>query len=122
MSKSIYEKHDATFANVDAYVICKGGERVATIAVKYGARVTAYVHWIGLEMVQGFAGGGGYDRVSAAIGHAVSKIQTPASDQFAPPVETVLGVIKFKATLSHDDGHHWDWHLREAGFTVFQAV
>lgn len=35
MTTNIYDQHKAAFANVSAYTIMKGGERVATIAFKF---------------------------------------------------------------------------------------
>jgi hypothetical protein len=123
MSKSIYEQHDAAFSAVSAYVIAKNGQVVARISIKRGSAVTAYVHWLGLEMQRATAGGGGYDRTSAAIISAAEKIRLsiPADSptQFLREAEAAQG---FKDALSHDDGNHWDWHLREAGFDVWQAV
>ena len=59
----IYEQHKAAFSNVSAFVIVKGGERVATIAFKFprdgAGRLFAYVHWLGEEMIRGYASGGG---------------------------------------------------------------
>lgn len=73
----IYDQHRAAFANVSAYVILRGGERVATIAFKFprdgAGRLYAYVHWIGVPMVRGFAAGGGYDKRSAAVADAAQK-------------------------------------------------
>lgn len=37
MTTDIYEQHNKAFSRVSAYVIMKGEERVATVAIKYPA-------------------------------------------------------------------------------------
>ncbi len=109
----IYDQHRAAFANCEAHVILHNGERVATIAFKFpkdgAGRLYAYVHWIGLEMVRGFASGGGYDKRTAACASAARKLER---------------VEIFAAALRYGDssGNGWERALRHAGFTVLQAV
>ena len=124
MVTNIYDQHRAAFANVSAYVICRKGERVATIAFKYprdgAGRLYAYVHVHGVPMVRGFAAGGGYDKHSAACADAARRIGLKALEpelvQYASDRNAIV------EALMHDDGFHWDRHLRDAGFDVFQAV
>jgi hypothetical protein len=108
----IYAQHSAAFSRVSAFVILKDGERVATVTFKFpkdgAGRLYAYVHWIGSPMVRGFAGGYGYDKRSAAARHAAEKI--------------TLADPGFLAALLEDSGRYWDDRLRDAGFTVLQAV
>lgn len=116
----IYEQHRAAFASVSAYVVVKDGERVATIAFKYprdgAGRLYAYVHWLGLPMVRGFAGGGGYDKHSAACASAMRAMPAAAR------VEMVDNAAMFYGALRADNGYTWDRRLRNAGFEVWQAV
>jgi hypothetical protein len=76
----IYEQHRKAFENVAAYVIAKDGEQVATVAFKYprdgAGRLYAYVHWLGLPMVRGYANGMVYDKGSAAVCSASRNIGT----------------------------------------------
>lgn len=78
----IYDLHDKAFARVSAYVILRSGEKVATVAIKHPAdgagRLYAYVHWLGVPMVRGFAGGYGYDKRSAACADAAKRLPDPA--------------------------------------------
>lgn len=113
----IYDQHRSAFRSVSAYVILKDGQRVATVAFKFGGAVTAYVHWIGLEMTKGMAGGGGYDRQSAAVEHAARK--TKGGDA---PKKVQLDADEFLAAINSGDNSHWDARLYRAGFTVLQAV
>jgi hypothetical protein len=112
---TIYDQHKAAFSNVSAFVALKNGEKVATIAFKFprdgAARLYVYVHWIGDEMVRGFAGGWGYDKRSAACYSAMSRMS--ASGERAEFVQ---------ALREGHDGAGWDTCLRNAGFEVLQAV
>lgn len=118
----IYDQHKAAFARVSAFVICRNGERVATIALKFPAdgagRLYAYVHWIGVPMVRGFSGGYGYDKRSAAIAEAARRINADVK-----PHDTATDdKHRFIGALEKDDGEYWDTRLRLAGFEVLQAV
>lgn len=127
---TIYEQHDATFRHVSAFVILRDGERVATVAFKFatsGLSVTAFVHWIGTEMVRGVARGGGYDRKTAACAHAAARLlrayqmrDCMAPDYLAP--ESAAPFEAFRYALARDTGPTWDAQLQRAGFTVLQAV
>jgi hypothetical protein len=120
----IYDQHEAAFARVSAFVVLgESQERVANIAFKHPAdgagRLYAYVHWFGIEMVRGHAAGGGYDKKTGAC----SAARLP----FPKKVEDALGLRyaeyeRFRNALASDRGPTWDQALRQAGFTVLQAV
>ena len=119
----IYAQHRASFNQVSAYVVMHGGERVATVAIKYprdgAGRLYAYVHWLGVPMVRGFAGGGGYDKRTAACASAARKLPARLPEGYADN----HGVFTaFKAALNRDDGYSWDNNLRHQGFDVLQAM
>jgi len=120
----IYEQHDAAFANVSAYVILQSGERVATVALKVGAAVTAYVHMIGLPMVRGRACGGGYDSASAAVAEAIDRIPVPAVDDHDAARRQSLHALRIMLRLAAAgmDAGQWVRELERQGFTVLQAV
>ena len=119
----IYEQHQKAFARVSAFVVLKDGERVATVAIKYPAdgagRLYAYVHWLGTEMVRGQAGGYGYDKRSAAVADAARKF-TSARDNIGYARD--VNSREFWGAIYKDGGEYWDRKLRDAGFTVLQAV
>ena len=129
---SIYDQHRASFPLVSAFIVAKGGERVATVAIKFprdgAGRLFAYVHWIGIEMVRGYANGYGYDKRTAACCAAIGRM--PASldlDTYADGTPhhseaERADYAAFSAALKRDDGTDWDRHLRDAGFDVWQAV
>lgn len=128
----IYKQHDAAFASVSAYVILKDAKRVATVAFKFprdgAGRLYAYVHWLGTEMVRGYAGGYGYDKTSAAVESACRKLPELSREAFADGVphhsdaeRANYGAFIAAITLGND-GQYWDRRLTDAGFTVLQAV
>ena len=125
---NIYDQHRRAFPLVAAYVVMDGAERRATIAIKWGASVSVFVHWAGIEMRRGRAGGGGYDRASAACAGAAGKMPADlGADTFedgTPHHDATerARFMAFRAALGADDGHGWERRLREAGFTVWQAV
>jgi len=124
MTTNVYDAHKSAFAAVSAYVVLKDGERVATIAIKYGAAVTAFVHWIGVEMTKGRATGGGYDRQSAAVADAAHKITlADREDAHRDDVgQPVTERAEFVDAACKDGGNTWIRSLEDAGFSVIQAV
>ena len=121
----IYDQHTAAFAQISSYAVLKDGEPVATVAFKFprdgAGRLYAYVHWVGLEMVRGFAGGYGYDKRTAACADAVARVDTP--DQARHDVDGMMHArTQFFTALARDAGPQWDSALRDAGFTVFQTI
>lgn len=125
---NVYDQHRASFSNVSAYVITYGGERVATIAFKFGTSVIAYVHWCGVPMRRGRAGGSGYDRQSAACADALRRVPRALDDgaysdgtpHHTSEEKEAFG--RFWEALTTDDGCGWDHRLRDAGFKVWQAI
>ncbi len=117
---NIYELHDKAFARVSAFVVTRNGEKVATVAIKFPAdgagRLYAYVHWLGLEMVRGHAGGYGYNKRSAAVADAAAKIK---GGDIRGRAEELAN--NFIGALIEDDGRDWTRRLEDAGFTVMQA-
>lgn len=116
MSKpGIYEQHDAAFKNISAYAILKNGERVATAAFKHGGRAWCYLHAIGTPMQRGSAGGGGYDRSSAAFWAAAARI-APSDNETAEAIRAAA------LSLASNEGRSWERQLEDAGFTVAKVI
>lgn len=122
----IYELHAKAFGRVSAYVVMRDNERVATIAFKFPAdgagRLYAYVHWLGVPMVRGFAGGYGYDKRSAACANAAKHIKAPQDDDLTTWERDKEAREAFTAAIAQDSCMTWESQLREAGFTVLHAV
>lgn len=111
---TIYDQFDKAFASTTAAVVLdKDGNHVARIVIKHGAAVTAYVHWLGTEMVRGQARGGGYDRASAAVASAATKPMRAMPEGSA---------AAFWIALSDDTGLRWERRLEDAGFRVLFAI
>lgn len=106
------------FAGMASYAVLDSGRLAATVAVKYGARLQAFVHWLGAPMVKGIASGGGYDKTSAAVASAAPKM-TP--DPYATP-ERDARHAEFIAALRSPDADSWASALQGAGFTVHQVL
>ena len=119
---AIYNQFDAAFSHVAAYVVIgRNGDCVAKVAIKRGAsglRTTAFVHWLGVPMVKGVANGGGYDKDSASVAHAARRILVPS--EMSPL--TAAACHRFLGAAEKDGGKRWDDAVRDAGFTVIQAV
>ena len=119
----IYAQHRAAFSNVSAYVVMYGGERVATVAIKYprdgAGRLYSYVHWLGVPMVRGHAGGGGYDKRTAACASAARNLPESLPEGYDAAADVYAA---FLATMRADGGLEWNSALTRAGFTVLQAV
>lgn len=123
----IYNQFDAAFAHVAAYVVLdkRNGECVAKVAIKRGAsglRTTAFVHWLGAPMAKGIANGGGYDKDSASVASAARRIAGPNGDEWTTWPNGFGVWERFMAAAKLDGGKRWDDAVRDAGFTVLQAV
>ena len=114
----IYDLHEKAFAQVEAHVVLLDGERFATVAFKFpkdgAGRLYAYVHVFSFPMVRGHANGYGYDKRTAACASAMEKAVNLR--------DTGGEYERFWNALDADRGPRWDDALREAGFTVLQAV
>lgn len=117
----IYRQHEQTFRGVAAWVVFDEREqlvaRVTFTFARSGLRTTCWFHVIGLPMVKAFAGGGGYDKASAAAHKAVGRVKT--SKDATPRANHDAERIKAAIT---DTGHNWNTELVRAGFRVIQAV
>lgn len=124
MTKSIYDQHDAAFANVSAYVVLSPAkERVASIAFKFpkdgAGRLYCYFHVFGTKMVRGYANGYGYDKKSAAAKNAVDHIEKTG---LLPDYKKDLDTVEAMQKALTDGGLDWSCELENAGFTIYQAV
>lgn len=108
---------------MSAYVVMWGGERVATVAIKYprdgAGRLYSYVHWLGVPMVCGYAGGGGYDKRTAACANAARKLPESLPEGYDKNGDAYSA---FLAIMREDGGLDWNSALTRAGFTVLQVV
>lgn len=111
---NIYDKKNKAFSNCSGYIVMYNGEPVATVAFKWGntGNVRVFLHWIGLVMTEGNAGGGGYDKASAAMQQAARKT---VIDSDSPDAENARNFIR---AIMSNDGNDWNTNLRKHGFIV----
>lgn len=126
---TIYEQHDKAFNAINAFVIAhdagKGIERLATIAFKRGAtgNVKCFFHQLGYAMQSGNAGGGGYDKMSAAFYDAAGKNYKNvlnAPDTTDQDKDHALAILE--AAKAGNGSSHWHNALRDAGYHLLQAI
>jgi hypothetical protein len=117
----IYDLHHAAFKAVEAYVVMQGSELVGRIAFKRGAsgKVWCYLDLFGARMVRGGAGGGGYDKHSAAFYEAVTRLPIGSSADAGLVSRSCLVRLAAKAGAG---ASHWDSAMRDNGFAIHQAV
>jgi hypothetical protein len=90
---------------------------MARIIVTYPAgdgsgRVHGWVHILGRPPVVGYAGGGGYDKASAALSVAVRNL----------PNDLDTSEARLRDALAQDDGTSWDDAIRRAGLVMHRAI
>jgi len=118
----IYSKFDKAFSKTSAAVILFDGQMVAKVAHKHGSCVTAFVHWLGVEMVSGRAGGGGYDRATGACAAAANKLPLGLDAETGKAWDSQHKYNDFRRALVADNGTRWANALENAGFTVLGAI
>ena len=124
MDNNVYGQFNTHFKSVSVYTILKDGAFVASISIKYPSRgegkLWAYVRFYGSPMVRGGASGSGYDKVSAAVVSAVSKLVPP---EWRDPDHDSFAIFEtLQEALKIDGGAGWDQYLEGAGFTVHAII
>lgn len=109
----VYEAFDKKFSKISAYAVMRNGEYEGKIVVSYpkdgAGRLHVFVHEFGFEMITGFAGGYGYDKVGAALQNAHKNCKEVGSDLYA-----ALETITF-------DGE-WKRVIESKGFTIINVI
>jgi hypothetical protein len=120
MSSQVYAQHKAHTSNIGAFAILDNGEHVANITIRFpkdgASRLYAYAHWIGTEMVRGYANGYGYDKRSAAL-KSCADTRCKGWDKAGASTSECM----FWEYLRKAGGQDWADKLREAGFTVISV-
>ncbi|CAB4196379.1 hypothetical protein UFOVP1299_80 [uncultured Caudovirales phage] len=122
MAKEVYEQHLQSFNGVSAYVVTFGGERAATISFKYARTggVICYLHWICSPMVRGRAGGGGYDKATAALEEAFSKLNEKLAHEIDEGEQVAYANVL--ESMKNSTGGSWEGRFKTAGFEVLRAI
>lgn len=111
--EATYAAFDRAFSNVSAYIIIHNGAAIGRVAFKHGVSVQCYAQVWGSDMQRGKAGGGGYDRSTAAVEQAFARMG--GTDANAAAAEHVTAI---KAAMAGTDGKRWTQRLEEAGYTI----
>lgn len=113
----IYEQFDAATAKIHAYAIFKGADYIGRIIVKNpkrgDGRLYVYAQEWGNVMVRGYAGGGGYDKIGAAIASAYDNAKKEFKDNL-PPLFAALESVTYNG--------EWRHNLESCGFTVHNVI
>lgn len=118
MKNNVYDQLNTHTALMSASAILFDGQMVAKIIFKFpkdgAGRLYVYAHWLGVPMVRSSASGYGYDKKSAAL----SRLPTIETDTYSGAAQ-----LKFIEALAKcDDGHGWEYHLRQAGFIICTII
>lgn len=131
---NVYDKHDSAFNCISSYVlvqVTKDGtiSRLATVSFKRGktsGNVRCFFHFIGYTMQIGSAGGGGYDKMSAAFLSACEKhraaMVTSVKEHRSYENDLLLSDILLACAEEGNRGSSWDNVLRDKGFQLLQAI
>jgi hypothetical protein len=111
----VYDRFDAATRNISAYAFLLDGKPAGRVVLKHGNAVTAFFQVWGAEMATGRAGGGGYDRGTAAVLGAVAKLPTEVAHD--PHASEALRRIR-DAFAKGRDGSRWTSTIEDAGFVL----
>lgn len=121
---AIYEQFDKATRRVGANVILRDGKVTGRVVLAYpvdgAGRLYAYVQVWGAHMVRAFARGGGYDKGTAAVCHAIQRLE-PEKGEYSSRPETVSMISAWRAAVASDGGYSWKHQFEAAGFEVAQA-
>lgn len=114
----VHERFDTATTNIGAYTVHLGGRYIGRLVFKFpregAGRVHCFAQVWGLAMERGWAGGGGYDKRSAAARSAVKSITV--EDGADPEATKHLKV--WQEQLAGYDGDTWNAALERAGYQV----
>lgn len=116
----VYDQFDRAFANVSAFGLLFGGDNVGRVVFKHGAATTAFVQLWSAEMKKGRAGGGGYDKTSAAFDAAASKLDCPNPDHTKSGARAHAAIVR--ALAPELDGRSWSSRLEAEGFQIVNVI
>lgn len=115
-AEKLWKRFDAAFSRVSAYAVILNGEYVARVCIKHpasgGGRLTAYLQVWGYTPVIGTACGGGYDKATAAVTSAASKLTD--GGQVSKAIHD--------AFIAANGGENWPRVLEDAGFKVLNVI
>lgn len=118
----IYNQFDTAFRNVSAIAIlanCAGEiTPIGKICFKFpkdgASRLTCFFHIYGTKMTKGIASGYGYDKKTAAVQDAISKIEFEGKNSIIDNRR----LTTMQVAMENAESKGFDAALREAGFTL----
>jgi hypothetical protein len=116
MEISAYEKFDAATRNMTAQALIFDGRAVGRIVIKHGNAANAFVQVWGAPMATARATGYGYDRNSAAVMAAISKLAECPNANDAIAYEAFNRIRAIAADWN--GGTRYENALEAAGFHV----
>ena len=115
-----YDAFDKATRHFEAYAILLNGKAVGRVVIKYGNAATAFVQVWGAEMVIGRATGYGYDKATAAVEAAATKLR-----KFSPYEEAGRKAIACFDRAFADKGAggaRWPSRLEAEGLTICNVI
>lgn len=116
---NVYDQFDSAFANVSAWAILRDGKPVGRVALKHGGAVSAFIHLTGSQMANARAGGGEYDRATAAVRSAIAKLDRAIAD---PARATLIEAMQAGEAREGSGGRDWTSIVTAAGFTLVAVL
>jgi hypothetical protein len=115
-----YEQFDKATGNITAQALLLDGQPVGRIVIKFGAAATAYVQVWGSGMAHARATGYGYDKASAAVMDAISKLNR---DDWPEDSTYSRAFAKLQETRSAwNGGARYTTALEAAGITLANVI
>jgi len=120
---NIYDKHDAAFNLVSAYVILRGNTPIGKIALKFPkdgmGRLTCFLHLYKSPMINAHVSGCGYDKRTAVISKAVANLDSNSLDY----IHVKNDIIKLQEMFAACKGHDFDSiFYNNTEYSLFRAV
>jgi len=116
----IYDRFNTATRDLTAQALLLDGKPVGRIVIRDAQACSAFVQIWGASMAIGKAGGGGYDRHSAAVFDAIGKL-TDRPDGRDESAFVAFNRIR-KSARSWNGGTRYAYHLESAGFTVCNVI
>lgn len=125
--RRIYDRHDKATAGIEAFCLVDGGQLIGRLTIRgratsQGRTVRAWLHVIGLPMVEGVANGGGYDMASAALEDAAGKLPNISSSVDEASAATMANLAKVRKAFTTIGSGRYDNLKADAGFQMFRAI
>lgn len=125
--RRIYDRHEKATAGIEAFCLMDGEQLIGRLTIRgratnQGRTVRAWLHVLGIPMVEGVANGGGYDMASAAVEDAAGKLPNISSSVDEASAATIENLAKIRKAFTGIGGGRYDNLKPGAGFSMFRAI